>query len=112
MQALSMLAQAQPAGHRDTSVVVTWVVVLIGVIMVGGLVLMWMRRKIFAAEAAEQQASGLMESLRKMRDSGQMSQEEYDATRKAMATRIAGGSPAAAPASPTKPTPKSRRESR
>ena len=111
MHAVSMLAQAQPAAHHDTSAVVTWVVVLIAVIMVGGIVLMWMRRRIFAADTAEQAAGGLMESLRKMRDSGQMSQEEYDATRKAMATRIAGGSPAAA-AGPTKSIPKPRPESR
>jgi Zn-dependent protease with chaperone function len=89
---LPNLAQAgQNSSQRsgDASAVVAWIAVLIGVVLAGGLVMMWLRRRIFMADASAHQAGGLMESLRKMRESGQMSQEEYDATRKAMAARLA-----------------------
>src|SRR5947207_1776517 len=85
----SQPAQTPPAkGRGDTSSIFVWVAVLIAVIMVGGLLLMWLRRRMFMGESMDQ-AGGLMESLRKMRDTGQMSQEEYDAARKAMAARVA-----------------------
>jgi len=89
---LLLLAQAaQPAvprTNKEASAVFVWVIALIVVIMVGGVLVMWLRRKILMAEAASDQEGGLMESLRKMRDSGQMSQEEFDATRKAMLSRM------------------------
>ena len=85
----SQPAQALPArGRGNTGSIFVWVAVLIAVIMVGGLLLMWLRRRMFMGDYMEQ-AGGLMESLRKMRDTGQMSQEEYDAARKAMAARVA-----------------------
>lgn len=92
-----IFGMAQGAGARPsgaTGSVVVWVIVLIAVVMAGGLILVWLRRKIFAADQTDH-AGGLMESLRSMRDSGQMSQEEYDATRKAMAARMAQGRGAA-----------------
>jgi hypothetical protein len=85
----SQPAQTRPVkGGVDATSIIVWAGVLIAVIMVGGLLLMWLRRRMFMADSMEQ-AGGLMESLRKMRDTGQMSQEEYDAARKAMAARVA-----------------------
>ena len=66
---------------EQQAAVFVWVIALIVVIMVGGVLVMWLRRKILMAETAADQEGGLMESLRKMRDSGQMSQE-FDANRR------------------------------
>jgi hypothetical protein len=72
----------------DTTRVLLWVGVLIGLTMIGGLLVMWVRRRILTNDTAGN--DGLMESLRKLRDSGAISPQEYDATRKAMARRVAG----------------------
>ena len=96
---IQTLAQPAPArGHGDTGGVILWIGVLIAVIMVGFVALMWVRRRMFMGES--DQSGGLMDSLRKMRDTGQMSQQEYDAARKAMVARIAKGNPAKKPQSP------------
>ena len=85
---LAQSGQGSPQRGGDASAIVVWVVVLIGVIIVGGMLVFVLRRRILAADAAGDHGAGLMDSLRKMRDSGQMSQEEYDATRKAMVARL------------------------
>jgi hypothetical protein len=88
---LGVLAQgASPRGDRDTSAIFVWVGVLIAVLLVGFVVMMWLRKRMLGADAARDQGGGFMDALRDMRNSGQMSQEEYDAARKAMASRIAG----------------------
>jgi hypothetical protein len=79
-------APAAP-GKADPSQVIVWVAVLMVVIIGGGLLVMLMRRRLLAGE--QHAAGGIMEDLRKMRDSGQMTQEEYDRVRKNMATRLA-----------------------
>jgi len=84
---LELLAQARSG--RDTGDVVVWVGVLLAVVIVGGIVLMVLRRRMLSADAADQ-GGGFMDTLREMRNSGQMSQEEYDAARKTMAARLAG----------------------
>jgi hypothetical protein len=60
---------------------------------VGFIVMMVLRKRMFAAETMDQGA-GFMDSLREMRNSGQMSQEEFDAARKAMTARLSGSRPA------------------
>jgi hypothetical protein len=103
------LAQAAPLApskpRSDTGGVFLWVAILIAVILVGFVLLMWLKRRIFSADAAQEQSGGLMDSLRQMRDSGQISKEEYDATRKAMIARISTSdfAPAKPVKSPKKP---------
>src|SRR4051812_25800028 len=93
------IAQAHKPGS-DANAVFVWVAVLIAVIMVGFIVLMLLKRRIFTEAAGAEHTGGLMEELRRMKDSGQMSQQEYDAARKAMAARFAQGKDTAA-SSPT-----------
>jgi hypothetical protein len=69
--------------------VLVWIGVLIVVAVVGGLVLVQVRKRVLGPGGKES-ASSAMEELRAMRASGAMSQAEYDATRKAMAKRFAG----------------------
>jgi hypothetical protein len=84
-------AAAPAAAKSASSAALVWVGVLMAVILVGGLLLMLMRRKLFAPEAGAMSAGGIMEDLRRMRDAGQITQEEYDSIRKNMATRLAQG---------------------
>lgn len=64
------------------------VAALAGLALVGGLAIMLFRRKLLKGDdpAADET---LFESLRRMRDSGQMSIEEYEAARKTMVKKAA-----------------------
>ncbi len=68
--------------------VLIWVGVLIVVVIVGGLILMYMNKRMSRPDR-EVSSATVMEQLRTMRDSGVMSQAEYDAARLSMARRIA-----------------------
>src|SRR5688572_22904699 len=89
-----LLAQEQPstpAPPREkatTSDIVVAAVVLIAIALVGGFVWMWMRKRLFSPESAASPGT-MMEDLRKMRDEGQITAEEYDSVRKNMAARLA-----------------------
>jgi LPXTG-motif cell wall-anchored protein len=83
-----MQAPASPPAKANAGEVMVWVAVLMGLILVGGLLVLLLRRRLLAAEA-ETSAGGLMEDLRRMRDSGQMTQEEYESVRRNMAARLA-----------------------
>lgn len=63
--------------------------VLIALVLAAGVVVIVLRRRILGAEG-ESQAEGLMDNLRRMRDQGQLSQEEFEASRRIMARRAAG----------------------
>lgn len=58
-----------------------WVGVLIVVTVLGGLGLMWYRRRVLASANTEG-VEGFMESMRRMRASGEMSEEEFQAVRR------------------------------
>lgn len=66
-----------------------WIGILIVVVVVGGLVLMHVHKRMLKPPSAGPGAAGIMDELRRMRDSGAMTQEEYDAARKAMARKLA-----------------------
>lgn len=74
--------------RSTTSEALVWVGVLLLVTILGGLAILWYRRRVLAREEASAQDAGAMESLRKMRDSGRMTQEEFDAVRRAMIAKI------------------------
>jgi hypothetical protein len=71
-----------------STMVLIWAGVLIVVVAVGGGLLIAYRRRVFAKDTPDK--SGFLESLRAMRNRGEISSEEYDATRKRMAARVAG----------------------
>lgn len=72
---------------------------LIIVAIVGGIVIMAFRRSFLSKHSAEADES-LMGALRRMRDSGEISHEEYENSMRSMAHRVAArlGKPAEAPA--------------
>jgi hypothetical protein len=67
---------------------VLWVGVLIVVAVVGGLAILYIRRRVLAEASDADAQGGLMESLRAMRDSGEISQQEFDAARSSMLRRV------------------------
>lgn len=87
---LALLAQSP----RTTPSQIFFVVgLLIGAAVVLGLVILLVRRKMLSNESTSAQQSGLMDQLRQLRDSGQISPEEYDAARKSMVARLAREAP-------------------
>ncbi len=86
-----MTAAAPPSGNAGA--VFVWVGLLILVTIGGGLAILFVRRRLLAKESAADTSAGLMQSLRAMRDRGEISPEEYEATRKAMAGKVLGRTP-------------------
>ncbi len=72
----------------DSMSVILVVLALLALTLVGGLVIMLFRRKLLSKEE-EAANETLFESLRRMRDSGQMSIDEYEAARKTMVKKAA-----------------------
>lgn len=68
-------------------------VILIGVFIVAvvtlGVVLLMVRRRMLAGDNELAGARSLLDQLREMRRKGEMSEEEYEATRRALATKLA-----------------------
>lgn len=86
-----VLIAATGGGQFGTAEVIR-VLAAIGLVMllviVAGAGLMVLRRRVTARDTDGHES--LMQDLRAMRDSGAMSQEEYDLARKKLAARIAG----------------------
>jgi uncharacterized membrane protein len=76
------------ASSASSMSAVMWVGVLIVVAVVGGLAILYLRRRVLAEAGDADAQGGLMESLRAMRDSGEISQEEFDAARSSMLRRV------------------------
>lgn len=74
-------------------------------VLVLGLVLVLVRRRMIERDQDREGAGSLMEELRKMRESGRMSEDEYNAARKSLATKVAGEIKAS-PATPASFAPK------
>ncbi|MFG0327138.1 MAG: SHOCT domain-containing protein [Phycisphaerales bacterium JB037] len=96
-------AQASGSGAPSWVGVLIWSAVLIVLVTVGGLVLLAIRRRLFGSHESTHDAGLVMEELRRMRDRGEISDEEFRATRSAMIERDWGGAPAGDAAPPARP---------
>lgn len=93
-----LLAASAPAwagaGQPGTAAGVTRILLPIGGLIIltilGGLGVMAVRRRMLAKDSPASDQGGLLDDLRRMRSSGQISQEEFDAARKSIAARLAG----------------------
>ncbi len=86
MAAAIVLAQSS----SGTGQVLLWVAVLIGAVIAASVIVLILRRKLLSPDTAAEDTGSIMESLRAMRDRGEISQDEYDRTRQAMIARAAG----------------------
>ena len=61
----------------------------VGIVVVAGLIVLWLRKRMLAADrgAAE---TGLLDDLREMRTRGEITDEEFTAAKQAMTARLAG----------------------
>lgn len=58
------------------------------VLMLGGVAIMLLRKKVLEKDTAGASAAGLMEQLREMHRRGEISDAEYEQTRRTMASRV------------------------
>jgi|SRR6185295_7846088 len=72
-----------------TGQAVLWIGILIVVAILGGLIMMAVRRRILSKDSLDDGTTSLMDQLRAMRDRGQISPEEYEATRRTMREKMA-----------------------
>jgi uncharacterized membrane protein len=97
-------ALAQSATTKATQGdIVLWVAVLVVIAFVGGILILWVRKKTLAKDHPAA-AGSLMDQLRTMLQRGEITQAEFDATRKAMVKKLA----AALREQPPKPLPQAK----
>src|ERR1043165_4832409 len=88
------------AAERSMGPYITWIAVMMGAVTISAVVILLLRARVLGKGAAQQDA-GLMDDLREMRDSGELSVEEFDAAKKALRDRLAA-STSGPPPKPTK----------
>jgi len=80
--------------HGDAARVLLWVGALLVLVVVLGMVIVLVRRRTLG-ETGERAEGGMLDELRRMRDRGDLSSEEYDKARASMVARLKGaGAPA------------------
>lgn len=82
------LALAQSSG--STGQVLLWVGILIGAVITLSVVVLILRRRLLGPDRSLNNPASIMESLRAMRDRGELTPEEYERTRQAMIARATG----------------------
>lgn len=87
---MEMLAQTPRTPPSQIFLVVG---LLIGAAVVLGLVILLVRRKMLGSESSSAEQAGLMDQLRHLRDSGEITPEEFDAARKSMVARMTRDTP-------------------
>lgn len=96
-----VLGQTSGAGGLGHFLI--WIGAFIGIIAVAGLALLAYRKRMLSAQDAASSGS-LLDQLRRMHKEGSMTQQEYDAARKAIVSRVAARGPGAPPKpAPAKP---------
>ena len=81
-----------PDAARSTSPTSGFIAVglLIGLVVLLGLAILAMRKHLLSQDASDRGHAGFMDELRRSLRDGRISQEEYDAARKAMVARLTG----------------------
>ena len=87
---IEMLAQTARSSPSQIFFVVG---LLIGAAVVLGLVILLVRRKMLGKESGGAEEAGLMDQLRHLRDSGEITPEEFYAARKSMVARMTRDTP-------------------
>lgn len=70
--------------------VLLWLGIGVGIVMAAGLIVLWLRKRMLAADRAAAEQGGLLDDLRDMRNRGEISDEEFTAAKQVMAARLAG----------------------
>ncbi|MBX3386478.1 MAG: hypothetical protein KF768_07895 [Phycisphaeraceae bacterium] len=78
-----LLLWGRVAGHSDSKSIIMWAIVIAVVSTILGAVLFSIRRRTIGGKPAAGEAAGLMDELRRLKQSGQLSQDEFDKARSA-----------------------------
>lgn len=70
--------------------VLFWVAILLGVVLSGSLVILKLRKRVFASPDIENDPGTLMEQMRRMEKRGEISSEEFDRVRRKLVEKAAG----------------------
>ncbi|MBL8876028.1 MAG: hypothetical protein JNM86_09570 [Phycisphaerae bacterium] len=70
--------------------ILIWVAILLGVVLSGSLVILTLRKKVFAPPDIESDPGTLMEQMRRMEKRGEISAEEFDRVRRKLVEKAAG----------------------
>lgn len=65
-----------------------WLAILLAVVILGGAAILLIRNKFLSKDEDEQPAGFTLSDLRELRDSGEMSNEEYEAARAKMIAKV------------------------
>ncbi|TVQ56789.1 MAG: SHOCT domain-containing protein [Phycisphaerales bacterium] len=89
-----VFAQTEDVGDAFRELL-PWLLLLLGLVVVGVLVMVWIRRTFLAGNSGSDDVQGFtLRSLRDMRDRGEISEEEYERARNAMISRVRSDKPA------------------
>lgn len=88
--AAGALLQATPEIQRDQNSwrILVWVVVLIALTAILGWVILALRKRLLEQAAADDDHAGLVEQMRRLKSTGQISQAEFDAAKKKWALQV------------------------
>lgn len=78
------------APTTPTIVIVLWAGSLIVVALVGGMLILWIRGRLVERRSEAAGAGTTLEQMRRLRDRGQLSQQEFDAARASLISRLSG----------------------
>lgn len=88
----SSLVIAQGSGGTSgAGGAIMWAMILIVAALVGGLVILAVRKKMLETPSSDIGSEGLFDALKRMRESGEITREEYDAARKRILERAMQG---------------------
>jgi hypothetical protein len=91
------LAQQLAQGSRSQTDALLWIGVILFATIAGGFVVLMMRRRLLAPRDSAADHAGIMDSLRAMRDRGELSQAEFEAARRSMIEKAMSRKPQATP---------------
>lgn len=92
-----MIVLAHGVRKTDIGPYLLWVGIFLVLVIGAGLAILAYRKVMFSSHAPDSH-SGILSGLRRMRDSGQMTEAEYDAARRAIAAKVRARPPAHAAA--------------
>lgn len=93
---------------KDSIRIVTFIGLLIVFLVIGGIVLKYLRRRMLERESALDAPGSLMEELRRLKKTGVLTEAEYEATRRAATVGLRDKIAAGAAASTPRPAPRAQ----